>query len=668
MALFPSLTPKNRRQRRLLFFLSIGLLLAAGVLVIELLATAWGSWGISRNALRGAMNAVGVPATFFYYIPLGVFVGLVVGLLLDSFKYIQGAVIAVATLIAIPTIFLPRGVFIEPLATSFSPNTVLTALVAAGITLWAGGVTPDSLATKPREYPKIPRIMFRLAVVLVALGLIEAHVAYQSPVLAVSDGVVLRPFVFEGLDGTDAWAHFIGAAVLLPSLRYFTTYERNLNVIMIGPKRSGKSAVFGGIHLYIRDHVDPDGQAANRVSTLRQSIENGQFPDPTSSSVQPGSRNARGSQPMLLELPYSWGRFLPTRVRFSAVDYPGEVLGEILDEVVAEARRIAQGQEAELVADGGDPSDFDVPFSDTGEDDESDGKSAAVDDDGGEWDAPFDDDPEETSESLGGDVGSPESDPTPDAGGDFGRGENGRPFGDHTDDGSRLFGGTDGGAENTGLDPKASWEQATQAVREAANQEQMIPGVRGCVHNADRIVLTLPLDDFVAPIIDRETVPDYLQDRVVTPDEIDDHRWTEIRPIEYNGRTYAIKGPDREDLENYLLWYESLQSVYPEKDIVIVGTMADWMLEDFRENHPTDDSPHADAYEDFCEHVRDEIVREQTGAINQVFGGRDADPLYLLWYEIENDEPAGTNELRIDTSGPASVLKGARQFMERINE
>jgi hypothetical protein len=663
MALFPSLTPQNRRQRRLLFFLSIGLLLAAGVLVIELLATAWGSWGLSRNALRGAMNAVGVSATFFYYIPLGVFVGLVFGLLLDSFKYVQGAVIALATLVAIPTIFLPRGVFIEPLATSFGPNTVLTALVAAGITLWAGGVTPDSLATKPREYPKIPRIMFRLAVVLVALGLIEAHVAYQSPVLAVSDGIVFRPFVFEGLDGTNAYAHFIGAAVLLPSLRYFTTYERNLNVIMIGPKRSGKSAVFGGIHLYIRDPVDPDGQAANRVSTLRQRIENGQFPDPTSSSVQPGSRNARGSQPTLLELPYSWGRFLPTRVRFSAVDYPGEVLGEILDEVVAEARRIAQGQEAELVADGGDSSEIDVPFSDADDDDAAE----PTDDEGSEWDTPFDDEADTSGPHNTDDRGY---EPAPVSGTDsnFETETGGRTFGDNVDDGNRLFDGSDEGAEDGGLDPKASWEQATQAVREAANQEQMIPGVRGCVHNADRIVLTLPLDDFVAPIIERETVPDYLQDRVVEPDEIDDYRWTDIRPIEYNGQTYAIKGPDREDLENYLLWYESLRSVYPEKDIVIVGTMADWMLEDFEAAESPDELPQADAYEDFCEHVRDEIVREQTGAINQVFGGRDADPLFLLWYEIENDEPAGTDELRIDTSGPASVLKGARQFMERINE
>ncbi|MFB6091757.1 MAG: hypothetical protein ABEK02_01960, partial [Haloquadratum sp.] len=247
-------------------------------------------------------------------------------------------------------------------------------------------------------------------------------------------------------------------------------------------------------------------------------------------------------------------------------------------------------------------------------------------------------------------------------------------FDEETADAGRSLGGglfgqsgdeTDGGEA---LDPKASWEQATQAVRDAANIEQMIPGIRGCVHNADRIVLTLPLDDFVAPVIERGNVPSYLRDRVVSPDELDEHRRSEIRTIDYQGRTYAIKGPDREPLEEYLFWYESLRSVYPEKDVVIVGTMADWMLEDFRENHPTDESPQADAYHDFCEYVRDEIVREQTPAINQVFGGRDADPMYLLWYEIADEEPPGSGELRIDVSGPASVLKGARQFMQRINE
>ncbi|MGQ4555514.1 hypothetical protein [Halobellus sp. GM3] len=711
MPTFPSLTPSNRRQRRLLFFISAVLMLLAGISVIELLATAWGAWGLSRNALRGAMNAVGLPATVFYYLPLGVFVGLVGGLLLDSYKYFQGVIVAGATLLAVPAIFLPRGVFIDPLATTFGPNTVLTALIAAGVTLRAGGVTFESLQTDPREYPRIPALIFWLTVALVALGLFEAHVAYQSPVLAVSDGYVLQPFAFEGFVGTAAAQHIVGAAILLPALRYFTTYERGLNVIMIGPKRSGKSAVFGGLHLYIRDNVDQGGEAATRVSTLRRDIESGRFPEATPATLQRGGGGDAGSsQPMLLELPYSWGRFLPARVKFSAVDYPGEALESILENVVAAARRRTQGETGTLVSDGGEreSSGFDIPFSDSDDDGDDDGTrgadsadesapgassgdetapDASADEDTVEWDTSFGSDAGSSSSTggsatRGGDTGS-----APDEG-------DGSPFGSESkatrarrgsassgtgglgdragasgSAGGGLFDQSGDDADETAeLDPKASWETATAVVREATNIDQMIPGIRGCVHNADRIVLTLPLDDFVAPVIERGNVPSYLRDRVIAPEELDEYRRSEIRPIEYQGRTYAIKGPDREPLENYLFWYESLRSVYPEKDIVIVGTMADWMLEDFRANHSTNDAPQADAYEDFCAYVRDEIVREQSPAINQVFGGRDPDPLHLLWYNIENEEPAGTDELRIDVSGPASVLKGARQFMERINE
>jgi len=673
MSLFPTLAPSNRRQRRLLFFASVGLLLVAGLSVIELLATAWGQrpWSVARHALRGGMNAAGVAPTFFYYIPLGVFVGLVVGLLLDSFKYVQGVIIAVATLLAVPLVFLPRGVFVAPLASSFGPNTVLTALLAAAVTLRAGGVTFEGLDATQREFPRIPALIFWLVALLAVFGLFEAHVVYNSPVVAVDSGLTTQPLVFEGVVGANAAAHLVGVIVLLPALRYFTTYERGMNVIMLGPKRSGKSAVFGGIHLYIRDNVDDKSAAATRVSGLRQSIESTQFPDPTPSTLQSGSGGSEGGQPMLLELPYSWGRFVPTRVRFSVVDYPGEALEDILAEVMETAAQQIQGGDAEIATDGGEEgSDFDIPFSDDG--DESD---AAADGDAVQWGSD-DGDADDRDASLSGvETASSQSGGTDRAATEPAHDVSGAddPFGDSLDglaNGSEVSLFDDDDDDDTpDVDPKSSWEAATRSVREAETLSEMIPGIRGCVHNADRIVLTLPLDDFVAPVIERGNVPTYLQDRAISPEELDDYRRSDIRPIRYQGRTYAVKGPNRDAAADYLRWYEAIRAIYPEKDIVIVGTMADWMLEDFRANRESSAAPQADGYRAFCDYVRDEIVREQTPAVNQVFGGRrNPDPLHLLWYNIENEEPAGTDELRIDVSGPSSVLKGARQLMERINQ
>ena len=699
MASFPTLAPSNRRHQRLLFFVSIGLLLVAGVSVIELLATAWGQrpWSIARHTLRGGMNAAGVAPTFFYYIPLGVFIGLVVALLLDSFKYVQGVIVAGAALLAVPVVFLPRDVFIGSLALSFGPDTVLTALLFAAATLRAGGVTFESLDAGKREYPRIPALIFWLAAALAVFGLVEAHVVYNSPIVAVEGGITTQPFSFEGIVGANAPSHLVGVIVLLPALRYFTTYERGMNVIMLGPKRSGKSAVFGGIHLYIRDNVDEQSAAANRVNRLRQSIESKEFPDPTPSTLQSGSGGSQGAQPTLLELPYSWGRFVPTRVRFSVVDYPGEALEDILAEVMEKATQQVQGGDAEIATDGGDrdTSDYDIPFSDDDEDAESESESS--DDSDGQWEPDFDNtgDTNGTAQSrnaggtdavqsddVGGTTGSRSK---PQSGGDGvstgGPAYNGSgsdaPFGGRSDgfeDGSdaSIFDDTEDESDDSSLftaDPKSSWEAATRTVREATNLSEMIPGIRGCIHNADRIVLTLPLDDFVAPVIERGNVPAYLQDRVITPEEIDDYRRTEFRPIKYNGLTYGVKGPNRDDTTDYLQWYEAIRAIYPEKDIVIVGTMADWMLEDFKANRESSTAPQADGYREFCDYVRDEIVRAQMPAVNQVFGGRtDPDPMYLLWYDIANEEPAGTDELRIDVSGPSSVLKGARQFMQRINQ
>ncbi|WP_188785650.1 DUF456 domain-containing protein [Halobellus salinus] len=684
MMSFPTLAPSNRRQRRLLFLASIGLLLVASVSVIELLATAWGHrpWSVARHGLRGGMNAAGVAPTFFYYIPLGVFVGLVVGLLLDSFKYVQGAVLTVATLLAVPVVFIPRGVFVEPLATSFGPNTVLTALLAAVVTLRIGGVTFDGIDADQREFPRIPALIFWLTAALAVFGLFEAHVVYRSPVVAVADGFGTQTFAFEGVVGTDAAAHLVGVIVLLPALRYFTTYERGLNAIMLGPKRSGKSAVFGGIHLYIRDNVDEGGAAATRVSRLRQSIESTQFPDPTPATLQPGGDGSGESQPMLLELPYSWGRFVPTRVRFSVVDYPGEALEDILAEVMEKATQQTQGGDAEIATDGGEreSSDFDIPFSegDDGDDDSDSAVQWGATDDGDDGDG-RDGSPGSSSgvsSQTGSDSGGASGGTTSAgaAGSTYDDSGSDSPFGDSSGglanaSEASLFGDGDVTDDGPDIDPKSSWEAATQSIREAETLSDMIPGIRGCVHNADRIVLTLPLDDFVAPVIERGNVPAYLRDRVVTPEEYDDYRRSDIRTIEYDGLNYGVKGPTRDAVADYLGWYEAIQAIYPEKEVVIVGTMADWMLDDFKSHRESSAAPQADGYRAFCDYVRDEIVREQNPEITQIFGGAtDPDPLYLLWYDIKNEDPAGTDELRINVRGPSSVLKGARQFMQRINQ
>ena len=710
MASIPTLAPSNRKHQRLLFLASIGVLLVAGVSVIEMLATAWGRqpWSIARHSLRIGLDAIGVSQTFFYYIPLGVYLGLVAGLLLDSFKYIQGLIVAGATLLAIPVVFIPQGIFVEPLASVFGPNTVLVSVLFAVATLRAGGVTFESLDSGKREYPRIPAIIFWLVAGLAVFGLVEAHVAYTSPIQVQADQVGSPTFSFQGLRLANIGTHLMSVLVLLPALRYFTTYERGMNVIMLGPKRSGKSAVFGGIHLYIRDNVDEQSAAATRVSRLRQSIESKQFPDPTPSTLQSGS-GGQGGQPMLLELPYSWGRFVPTRVRFSVVDYPGEALEDILAEVMEKATQQIQGGNDEIATDGGDrdTSDFDIPFSD--DEDEERGSDSSDDSavqwgtdsggsggdtngtaqssgtgktdaarSGGARDATQSSDVGDTAASRAGRTESHSGGNSASAGGSAydGPGSD-APFGGRSGglgDGAdaSLFDSDEDDTDDGGLftiDPKSSWEAATRTVREATNLSEMIPGIRGCIHNADRIVLTLPLDDFVAPVIERGNVPSYLQDRVVTPEAIDDYRRSELRPIRYNGLTYGVKGPNRDDTADYLRWYEAIRAIYPEKDIVIVGTMADWMLEDFRANRESSAAPQADGYREFCDYVRDEIIRAQTPAVNQVFGGRnDPDPLYLLWYDIENEEPAGTDELRIEVSGPSSVLKGARQFMQRINQ
>jgi hypothetical protein len=711
--------PAGWREREVWFLLaSLAVMILSTLFVGEMLASAWQSWGLPRHLISGALNALDVGARVFFYLPVGIYVGVVVALLLDSYKFTQGALVSLMSLVAIPTVLLPNGILIEPLAQKVTPATLLLAGLAALATLRGLGVTLEALSGGPREFPLVPKVLFAIALLVSLWGLVDAHVLYQSPITAVDAGYDYRTPELSGFEGANLGRHVAGTALLLGSLYVFTTYERDLKVIMIGPRRSGKSAALGGLQLYIRDEVSSQSDATPILDDVRKDIENGRFPSATQMSVQRGGGSGdRKALPRLLELPYRWGWFFPQRVNFSAVDYPGDALGQILEPFVERAQRLSGGYAGQAMSDGGERTDDE--WSLDGED-AGDEWSFDDDDSGDEWST----EPSETTDSsddwptgagadddawsVGGDdsdgsatdertgaskrhseksgrnrwrvddesrsrmddewtVGSEESDlPGPT---------------ERTDDesgglrewlrrlGRALTGGRAGRGSGNDIDPFDSWRAAKRTIRDAESPGDIVPGIQGCIQHADRIVLLFPLHDYVAPVIERGNVPDYLSDRVVEPSELDDYSLGELSTFEYEGDLYGLRGPDRESPEEYLNWYHALRYVLDDTDFVLVGTMADWMLDDFEANY-SGRAPNPSVqpgYDEFREHVFEEIVREQEPTINDIVGGRNEGEMYLLWYDIPEDDPYDQRgELRIERQ-TGSILKGAEPFMNRIN-
>lgn len=665
MSVWDRIDPSTKRGNPLYLALSFFIFLGTLLFVIDMLNVAWSSKGLIYHLFGGPLRALGLEPGVFLYLPFGIVGGLVGTLLLDTYKRWQGVLIVIALLVTFLVFYIPRAVLSDESLLVNEPIGVVITVVVAILTARLVGVTARSLSENIREYPRAPNGLIASATAVCIIGFFEGHVAYQSPVLATGSVYQTQIFALQGVVTDGIAVHFFASTVLVGALGYLTTYERGQRVIMIGPARSGKSAIFGGLHLYIRDHVETSGETDFRVNRLRTSIENGEFPDPTELAVQPGRGvGSSESEPSLLALPYRWGRFFPRRVRFHAMDYPGEALEDILADVVQRAEARTQGFGQELSSDGGQPSDsdsddsFDVPFSD--DDDSELGKSSG--------------DESSTERDRIGD--SQEAEPFTEQSSHGGESETGseRLFDDESEEDSgrlvSLNSPVFGDDEEMPGDPKESWKQATRTIRSAENIDKMIPGIRGCIHNADQIVLTVPLDDYVGPIIHRGKIPSYLEDRVLQPDELDQYPRRNIRTFRYEGETYAIKDPfNRADPEDYLYWYEALRSVYQDTDFVVVGTMADWALEDFKDAYPANISPLADGYEEFCDHVLDDVIREQTKMINGVMGGRTEGRLYLLWYDIANDSPPAEGEpLRIDTDGPYAVLRGAEQFMDRLND
>jgi hypothetical protein len=202
-----------------------------------------------------------------------------------------------------------------------------------------------------------------------------------------------------------------------------------------------------------------------------------------------------------------------------------------------------------------------------------------------------------------------------------------------------------------------------------------------CIRHADRIVLTIPLDDFLGPIAARGNEREYVdivrEDDVETEAELktalglrDDENVPESATFEHDGRTFYIGGDrqERSKPESYINWYQLLRSDsrFFENDIdfLCVVTKADHALDDFGSDGEAR-TPLSD-YEEFREHVVADVLAEANGVLDQNFVTEDFWP---VWYDVrEVDDPDDDEEsLRIETDRDTiPLLRGSRRLLDRL--
>jgi hypothetical protein len=213
------------------------------------------------------------------------------------------------------------------------------------------------------------------------------------------------------------------------------------------------------------------------------------------------------------------------------------------------------------------------------------------------------------------------------------------------------------------------WEDAVENVQNLSAgltpNKYVGPAVWNCIEYADRIILTIPFDDFIGPMLARrdEDAVDYMSfEKTEDPMEVGDDRkilWRDDETI-----YYYPERPDRPRPEKYLKWYHTLMAEADEvfdsnTEFIIAVTMGDLAKEDF-EKQPYNN------ISEYREHVT-KIMVEADNRVQTLLNGVYEDEPFVLWYRINEDSPPEEDSnLTIDTEAPGPVLRGADELLSRL--
>jgi len=222
-----------------------------------------------------------------------------------------------------------------------------------------------------------------------------------------------------------------------------------------------------------------------------------------------------------------------------------------------------------------------------------------------------------------------------------------------------------------------SWADAKRYVKgEIEGLEEVTGAIWDCVRHADRIILTVPLDDFLGPIAARGNEPDYAG--VVWDDEYDDD--SELKEalniyedeaipsaskFTYDGETfYRPQGAVRDDPEDYLRWYDALlkDDRFHDTEFFFVVTKADHAVDDYVGAGAGAGSPLSN-YTEFRDHVVEEVLFEASGMLKSVATASD---IYPVWYDVEASTGEQEWTIRGDVLGSPPLLRGAKRVLNRL--
>ncbi len=321
----------NPRTWQVIQFVGLTLSIAGGLaLVVSNMWTSALQEGgfayVSVDTLLKPLNIANHAAVYLFF--LGIFLAFAALWLLDAFKYYPGIALWVGILSAGALFWIELS---APLLSDIAVR-LFTFLLGAVLGLQLGGLEliqwlrGDKQRLRrhrrlERRYENAVKLTLYMLLGAIAVGLIDRHLFVEGSSVALENR------------GTIPLNLLVSAGVLLPVV-LFQPYRDTERIIQLGPARSGKTSIQGGLYMSADDSYIQRSGPLNHIHS--KYMRGGEFPPRTklhdeveeSVPIEDETEHETDKKTALVvEFVYmTEGLLFPKEKIITSVDYPGEIL------------------------------------------------------------------------------------------------------------------------------------------------------------------------------------------------------------------------------------------------------------------------------------------------------------------------------------------------------
>jgi hypothetical protein len=321
-------TTVGQNNEKLLLGAYFVIMLAIALPLSEILRTGWNRGNVVR-ALFGLRRYVAVSLAEVSVFCLGLFIGLLLLMLIDRKKRIQGVLLLVGTVVGL--IGMAQSNFLIDNVGAGTIGPMAFGLVG-GIGFGGGRKFLNYETINKLEFRRASKGIYYILSFIVVFALLEAHIQYPRIFRVLGDGVVIRRSVEMtfGVISDGLVANLLISGVFIVSLRRFVQYDAEKTLFLLGPPGSGKSMFMISCYLAARDSHNQGGDMAPLEPTEELMSMVGGLDD--RSRAWPVDATSVETEADL-GMTYVQGSVFPKNLRLETVDYAGEQLRQLPDAI-----------------------------------------------------------------------------------------------------------------------------------------------------------------------------------------------------------------------------------------------------------------------------------------------------------------------------------------------